>query len=100
MILLAWHWQKLTKFIPKESIDIVISSHTIEHIPDDLRAINEIYKVLKPGGRAIINTPNRKRLTRAIMEVFTGERKFPWWEHIREYTEDDFKDLSLRSGPS
>jgi len=90
-------WQKLTKFIPKESIDIVVSSHTIEHIPKDLKAIDEIYKVLRPGGTAIINTPNRKRLTRTIAEVFTGERQFPWWEHIREYTEDDLKDLSLRS---
>ena len=59
--------------------------------------MNEFYKVLKQGGIAIINTPNRKRLTRAIIELFTGERDFPHWEHVREYTEDSLKNLLLKS---
>jgi len=40
-----------------------------------------------------LNTPNRKRLARTIVEMFSGERKFPWWEHLREYTEDDLERL-------
>jgi len=91
------NWQKLTEFIPKESIDIAISSHVIEHVSDDLKAVNELYAVLKPGGIAIMNTPNRKRLTRAIIELFTGERKFPHWEHVREYTKNDLRNLLLKS---
>lgn len=86
-------WQKLSEFIPLESIDVAIASHVIEHVPDDVQAINELYAVLKPGGVAIINTPNRKRLVRAIIEVFTGNRKFPYWEHVREYTEKDLSRL-------
>lgn len=86
-------WQKLSEVIPPESIDLAISSHVIEHIPDDLKALNELYGVLKPGGVAIFDTPNRKRLIRAVIELFTGERKFPWWEHVREYTESDLEVL-------
>ncbi|OGF47354.1 MAG: hypothetical protein A2536_02950 [Candidatus Firestonebacteria bacterium RIFOXYD2_FULL_39_29] len=86
-------WQKLTDVVQPGTIDIAIASHVIEHIPDDFAAINELYTVLKPGGVAFINTPNRKRLARRIIEVFTGERKFPYWEHIREYTETDFDSL-------
>lgn len=82
-------WQNLSAFIQPESIDIAISSHVIEHVQDDLKAINELYKVLKPKGIALISTPNRKRIVRAIIEIFTGERKFPHWEHIREYIEED-----------
>jgi ubiquinone/menaquinone biosynthesis C-methylase UbiE len=90
-------WQSLSDVVEPDSIDIAFSTHVIEHIPDDERALNELYAVLRPGGVAIINTPNRKRLTRAVAEVFTGERKFPWWEHIREYTESDLIELVMRT---
>jgi len=86
-------WQNLSEFIQPNSIDIVVSSHVIEHIPDDLKAINELFRVLKPGGAAFLNTPNRKRLVRSIIEIFTGERKFPFWEHQREYIESDLLHL-------
>jgi len=86
-------WQKLTKIIPQNSIDLAVSSHTIEHIPNDVKALNELYSVLKPNSYAILNTPNRKRLVRQIIELFTKERRFPYWEHIREYTEDDLIKL-------
>ncbi len=95
-------WQELSKHVPENSIDIAISSHVIEHVTDDLKALNELFKVLKPGGIALINTPNRKRLTRAVIELFTGERKFPYWEHQREYVENDLERLlaasSFRTG--
>jgi SAM-dependent methyltransferase len=86
-------WQRLSNLFSPESFDIVISSHVIEHVPNDLKAINELCVVLKSGGIAILNTPNRKRLTRAVIEVFTGDRKFPHWEHVREYNEDDLLHL-------
>lgn len=90
-------WQELTKKIRPESIDLAISSHVIEHIPNDLKALNELYAVLKPNSFAIFNTPNRKRLPRKIIEIFTSERKFPYWEHIREYIESDLIELISKS---
>jgi SAM-dependent methyltransferase len=86
-------WQRLSEFIAPQSIDVVISSHVIEHVSNDLKAINELYVVLKSGGIAILNTPNRKRLSRAVIEIFTGDRKFPYWEHVREYNYDDLLHL-------
>lgn len=86
-------WQKLDKIIKPNTVDLAISSHTLEHIPNDKKAINQLYKVLKPNKYAIITTPNRKRLIRVIIEFFTSERKFPHWEHIREYTELDLEKL-------
>lgn len=90
-------WQNLSEFIEKSSIDIAVSSHVIEHVPDDLKAINELYKVLKPGGVALLNTPNRKRLARSIIEFFSKEREFPYWEHQREYVEEDICSLIDKS---
>ena len=53
--------------------DVVVSFQVIEHIQDDGLFLQEINRVLKPGGIALLTTPNRKlSLTRN-----------PW--HIREY---------------
>jgi SAM-dependent methyltransferase len=90
-------WQRLSEFIPQESVDVAVSSHVIEHVPDDLRALDELYTVMRPGGVALLSTPNRKRLVRRVIERFTGERTFPWWEHVREYVESDLESLVARS---
>jgi len=54
--------------------DTIISFQVIEHIKDDGAYLKEINRVLKPGGKAYISTPNIK---------LTLSRN-PW--HIREYT--------------
>jgi len=90
-------WQKLSQVVAPDSIDLAVSSHVLEHVPDDLAALNELHRVLKPGGTALLNTPNRKRLSRSIIELFTAEKKFPDWEHQREYIEKDLVELVERS---
>ncbi len=44
--------------ITSNSIDTIITADTIEHIPDVYAATEEMFRVLKPGGTLIINTPN------------------------------------------
>ncbi len=39
--------------------DRIIASEVLEHIPDDLQALSEMYRVLKPGGIVIITVPNK-----------------------------------------
>jgi SAM-dependent methyltransferase len=90
-------WQTLTSVVQPETIDVAVSSHVIEHVPDDARALRELHAVLKPGGIALLNTPNRGRLTRRCIECFTGPRQFPWWEHQREYVERDLHDLVAKT---
>ena len=67
--------------IEDNSFDCVVSFQVIEHIKDDKAFLQEIHRVLKPGGKAIISTPNKKMtLTRN-----------PW--HIREYFAPQLIDL-------
>jgi len=62
--------------------DVVVSFQVIEHIKDDALFLSEIYRVLKPGGKAFITTPNR---------IMTLTRN-PW--HIREYTASELTKLA------
>jgi hypothetical protein len=39
------------------TFDLVICNHVLEHIPDDRKAMEEIFRVLKPGGSAILQVP-------------------------------------------
>lgn len=70
--------------IVDESMDYVVSFLTIEHIKNDNLFVQEIKRVLKKGGKAIITTPNKK---------MTLVRN-PW--HIREYTRDQLYTLIRR----
>jgi SAM-dependent methyltransferase len=91
-------WQKLSERVAPSSIDIVIASHVIEHVEDDFAAISELYMVLRQGGVALLNTPNRMRLTQSLVALVKGPRTFPDWEHVREYTSDDLETM-LRLSP-
>jgi len=44
---------------PDQMFDIVLSNEVLEHVPDDRAAIHEAHRVLKPGGRLFVFTPNR-----------------------------------------
>lgn len=44
---------------PDNFFDIVISSEVIEHVPDQYKAMQELFRVLKPGGIMVLTTPNK-----------------------------------------
>lgn len=48
----------LTKMsFPENAFDAIICYHVLEHIPDDIQAMRELYRVLKPGGWGIVQVP-------------------------------------------
>jgi len=44
---------------PSESFDLLLSHEVLEHVQDDRKAIEEMLRVLKPGGRLTLFCPNR-----------------------------------------
>jgi SAM-dependent methyltransferase len=44
---------------PADTFDLILSHEVIEHVQDDRRALAEMARVLRPGGRAVIFCPNR-----------------------------------------
>ena len=71
--------------IPDNSFDFVISFQVIEHIQNDSAYVKEIHRVLKPGGKFIVTTPNK------LMSLSRN----PW--HIKEYKIEELKNLLLKN---
>jgi SAM-dependent methyltransferase len=71
-----------------ESFDFVVCVHVLEHIPDDRKALAELFRVLRPGGQAILQVPpSDLEATREDFDVVTDpqerERVFGQYDHVR-----------------
>jgi SAM-dependent methyltransferase len=44
--------------LPDSTFDTVISCETIEHVVEPIKALREVRRVLRPGGRLLLTTPN------------------------------------------
>ena len=87
--------------LPFESntYDYIICNHVLEHIPDDTKAMKELYRVLKPGGVAILQVPyeaNRKTTFEDDNVTDPKERAqiFGQYDHVRVYGMDYFEKLA------
>ena len=81
-----------------DSYDFILCNHVLEHIPDDATAMKELYRVLKPGGTAILQIPleNDREVTfedNSITERTERARVFGQYDHVRVYGMDYFKRL-------
>lgn len=71
---------------PDGSFDTVMSNQVIEHVPDAVKYLSEIRRVLVPGGTLVLATPDRST------RLFPGQRPWSRW-HLVEYGQDDVKRL-------
>lgn len=55
---------------PEDSFDQVICNAVIEHLIDPITSLQEIHRILKPGGCALIGTPNMAKWSRRIKLFF------------------------------
>jgi SAM-dependent methyltransferase len=79
-----------------ETVDAFICSHILEHIPDDQKALSELYRILKPGGWGILMVP----ICCALEEIeedpsksTTEEDRWKYFgqdDHVRLYSKKGF----------
>jgi SAM-dependent methyltransferase len=71
-----------------ESFDVILCSHVLEHIPDDVTAMRELRRMLRPGGQAILSVPMWRAVTdEDPMVTDPAERigRFGQVDHVRSY---------------
>ncbi|WP_296380816.1 class I SAM-dependent methyltransferase [Winogradskyella sp.] len=80
------------------SYDIILCNHVLEHIPDDTKAMQELFRVMKPGAYGIFQIPqDLNRETTFEDNTITDKAKrtkiFGQYDHVRVYGRDYFDKL-------
>jgi SAM-dependent methyltransferase len=83
------------KFLP-DSFDYVRSNHSFEHMPNPVEVLDDIYRILRPGGKLFIGVPNIASIPYRIFGKY-------WWYlgvpvHTYNYTVPTISTLMRRSG--
>ena len=84
-----------------DQFDVILCNHVLEHIPDDRRALSELYRVMKPGGWGVFQVPQDLKREHtfedpAITDPEERRKIFGQYDHVRIYGRDYFN--ILRSG--
>lgn len=81
-----------------DSYDVILCNHVLEHITDDTKAMEELYRVMKPKGWGIFQIPqdiNREKTFEddSITDKKERTRIFGQYDHVRIYGLDYFDKL-------
>ena len=82
--------------------DVVMANHVLEHIPDEYKATSELYRILKPGGWAILQVPINPNFKetyedKSITDPKEREKHFGQYDHLR-YHGLDYASRLEKSG--
>lgn len=80
------------------TFDVIFCNHVLEHIPDDTKAMQELYRVLQPGGWGIFQVPQDLKREKtfsddSITDTKERTRVFGQYDHVRIYGRDYFDML-------
>ena len=78
------------------SFDFVIANHVLEHVNDEIQALKELHRVLKPGGFAILQTPYSAKLLHTFCDAGIDDAEsrlqaYGQEDHVRLYGRDIFE---------
>ncbi|MBO0331615.1 class I SAM-dependent methyltransferase [[Muricauda] lutisoli] len=80
------------------TFDVILCNHVLEHIPNDTKAMQELYRVMKPGGWGIFQIPQDLKREKTFEDDSITDRKersriFGQYDHVRIYGRDYFDKL-------
>ncbi|MFV0539954.1 MAG: class I SAM-dependent methyltransferase [Aestuariibaculum sp.] len=80
------------------TFDVIFCNHVLEHIPDDTKAMQELYRVMKPNGWGVFQIPqdlNREKTfeDNSITDKKVRAKIFGQYDHVRVYGRDYFDKL-------
>lgn len=80
------------------TFDTILCNHVLEHIPDDKKAMEELFRILKPGGWGIFQIPQDMNREHTFEDDSITDKKerakiFGQYDHVRVYGLDYFEKL-------
>jgi 2-polyprenyl-3-methyl-5-hydroxy-6-metoxy-1,4-benzoquinol methylase len=88
--------------LPADSFDTIIAAEVIEHLENPRAMVRELYRLLKPGGTAIISTPNNESWRSIISLLIRGHyvafcnSSYP--AHITALLQTDLERIIIEGG--
>ncbi|MET1257695.1 methyltransferase domain-containing protein [Flagellimonas sp. DF-77] len=81
-----------------DSFDVILCNHVLEHIPDDEKAISELFRVMKKGGWGVFQIPQDLNRAETFEDDSITDKKerakiFGQYDHVRIYGRDYFDKL-------
>ena len=84
------------------SFDMIFCSHVLEHIVEDIQAMQELHRVLKPSGFAILQVPmmNKRKIFEdsSIIDPKQREKFFGQDDHVRKYGKKGYLQRLKKAG--
>ena len=82
----------------ENEFDVILCNHVLEHIPDDTKAMQELYRILKPGGFGVFQIPQDLSREKTFEDNSITDKKerakiFGQYDHVRIYGRDYFDKL-------
>jgi 2-polyprenyl-3-methyl-5-hydroxy-6-metoxy-1,4-benzoquinol methylase len=82
--------------LPDEFADVVVMLHVVEHVPDPVGTLREIWRILKPGGHLILETPRYD--TAMFWLLGRRERSLSCDGHIFFFTSESLRRAYTAAG--
>lgn len=77
--------------LSNDSFDIIFCSHVLEHVPDDLKALREFHRILKPDGWMMLLVPVNVDKTIEDPSITDPQKRLELFgqdDHVRKYGPD------------
>ena len=99
--IVQYHYDITDIEIKDATVNNIICYHVLEHIPEDHKAIKELYRILKPGGQLLVQTPFKEGMIYENERIKTPEERlehFGQEDHVRIYSVKGLAERLERPG--
>jgi SAM-dependent methyltransferase len=80
---------------PSNSFDFVLLNHTLEHLPNPLKSLLEVKRILKPNGTVMVCLPNHASIQAKLFHKFYWQIDSP--RHLFSFTPKSFQEMAKKA---
>ncbi len=92
----VWHGSLEDCEVPRASVDVIRMNHVLEHVPSPTRTMRAAERILRPGGRILIEVPHVTQVFAALSRDYNWSLDLP--RHLYHFSAESLRRLVTESG--